>query len=48
MLSMIIRVMEKISLQSIIIYGYSHLHRKQIKDNMMVSEERNVECFMQS
>lgn len=48
MLSMIIRVVEKISLQSTIIYGYSHLHRKQIKDNMMVSEEGNVGCVMQS
>lgn len=48
MLAMIVRVVEKISLQSTIIYGYSHLYRKQIKNNIIVSEEGNVGCVMQS
>jgi len=48
MLAMIVRVVGKISLQSTIIYGYSHLCRKQIKNNIIVSEEGNVGCVMQS
>lgn len=47
MAAMIIKVMEKWSVQSSVIYGYSHFNRRQIKDIMMDSEEGNVGCVIQ-
>lgn len=47
MAAVIIKVVEKWSVQSSIIYGYSHFNRRKIRDNMTDSEEGNVGCVMQ-
>lgn len=47
MAAMNIRAMEKLFLQSSVIYGYSHFSRRQIKDIMMDSKEGNVGCVIQ-